>query len=83
VGDHGPPAVAGLDQAAGLQRPRRLAHGEPADPELHGEVRLGGERRARLELLQHEALQPLDHGIGDGHEGKISEEIRAVPEVSA
>jgi hypothetical protein len=38
MGDHRAPALADDDKAARLQRLGRLAHGQPAHPELGGEV---------------------------------------------
>ena len=57
--------MAGLDQAAGLQRPDRLADGQPAHLELRRQLGLGRELGPGLELAEDEVLQPLDDGVGD------------------
>ena len=60
-------AVADLDDAAHAQRGERLADARAADPEACGELALGDEAVARLELLgADERLEALDDALVEG-----------------
>jgi hypothetical protein len=59
-------ALPDLQEAACLQRPRRLADGEAADAERLGELAFRRKGVARLEAVEDEVLEPLDDGVEDG-----------------
>ena len=60
-------AVADLDDAAHAQRGERLADARAADAEPCGELALGDEAVARLELLgADERLEALDDALVEG-----------------
>jgi hypothetical protein len=64
-GHRRPPALLDLQQAARLQRARRLPHREAADAERLRELPLGREPLAGLEAAKDQRLELLDHRFDD------------------
>ena len=65
-GNSRPAPLRDLEEPPRLQAPGRLADGQATDAERLGELALRRERVARLEAVEDQALQLLDHGVEEG-----------------
>ena len=78
--DVGPEAAPHVDDVLRLERLEGLAHGEPADVGLPGDLRLGGQSLVRAHLALEDAFEQV---LGDGLDQRLpSHRLAAAPRPS-